>query len=213
MNATVSLDSVWNLVQSLSSDNRKWLADKICENISRKANETILGEKGIRTTVIQDDTGTSERFLRRSRQADCPDIYALVCDMEAKQLPHDEFKEIYSEQLEDNRHTCLVCEENGKLTGCINLRMERQLHHAGRICEIMELVVHPDYRCQGIGRYLFEAACNEAKSQGCLQIEVCCNQLRLQTHRFYETCGMHNFHYKFSLSFTQTGDYSNELGR
>ena len=59
MNATVSLDSVWNLVQSLSSDNRKWLADKICENISRKANETILGEKGIRTTVIQDDTGTS----------------------------------------------------------------------------------------------------------------------------------------------------------
>ena len=33
MNATVSLDSVWNLVQSLSSDNQKWLADKIDENI------------------------------------------------------------------------------------------------------------------------------------------------------------------------------------
>ena len=33
MNVTVSLDSVWNLVQSLSSDNQKWLADKIYENI------------------------------------------------------------------------------------------------------------------------------------------------------------------------------------
>ncbi len=36
MNVTVSLDSVWNLVQSLSRDNQKWLADKIYENISHK---------------------------------------------------------------------------------------------------------------------------------------------------------------------------------
>lgn len=164
-------------------------------------------------SVIKDYTETGERVLRKSWQADCPAIYALICDMEAKKLPYSEFEEIYFEQLEDNRHICLICEENGEVTGSINLRMERQLHHAGRICEIMELVVRPDRRGQGIGKYLFEAACNEAKAKGCLQIEVCCNQLRLQAHRFYEACGMHNFHYKFSLSFTQTGDYGNELGR
>lgn len=73
--------------------------------------------------------------------------------------------------------------------------------------------VRSDRRSQGIGRCLFNAAYNEAKAQGCLQIEVCCNQLRLRTHRFYEVCGMHNFHYKFSLSLTQTGDYDNKLGR
>ena len=27
MNATVSLESIWNLIQSLSPDNQKWLAD------------------------------------------------------------------------------------------------------------------------------------------------------------------------------------------
>ena len=117
--------------------------------------------------------------------------------MEAQTLPYETFEEIYSRQLENDCYICLVYEINGEVIGCINLRMEYQLHHAGRICEIMELAV----------RY------NEAKAQGCLQIEVCCNQLRLRTHRFYEVCGMHNFHYKFSLSLTQTGDYDNKLGR
>lgn len=42
MNVTVSLDSVWNLVQSLSSDNQKWLADKIYENISHKPEKKEL---------------------------------------------------------------------------------------------------------------------------------------------------------------------------
>lgn len=36
MKATVSLDSIWNLVQSLSVDNQKWLADKVYEEIGRK---------------------------------------------------------------------------------------------------------------------------------------------------------------------------------
>lgn len=36
MKATVSLDSVWNLVKSLSTDNQKWLADKVYEEIAHK---------------------------------------------------------------------------------------------------------------------------------------------------------------------------------
>ena len=36
MKATVSLDSIWNLIQSLSLDNQKWLADKVYEEIGQK---------------------------------------------------------------------------------------------------------------------------------------------------------------------------------
>lgn len=42
MNATISLDSLWSLVQSLSSDNQKWLADKIYENIGHKPEKKEL---------------------------------------------------------------------------------------------------------------------------------------------------------------------------
>lgn len=36
MEATISLDSVWNLIQSLSIDNQKWLADKVYAEIAHK---------------------------------------------------------------------------------------------------------------------------------------------------------------------------------
>lgn len=36
MNVTVSLDSIWNLIQSLSKDDQKWLADKVYEEIGQK---------------------------------------------------------------------------------------------------------------------------------------------------------------------------------
>lgn len=36
MEATVSLDSVWNMIQSLSIENQKWLADKVYEEIENK---------------------------------------------------------------------------------------------------------------------------------------------------------------------------------
>lgn len=152
-------------------------------------------------------------IIRESRQADGPVVYALICEMEARLLPEKDFAAIYAGQLESENYACLVYEEEGKTVGCINLRMEKQLHHAERICEIMEFAVQSGYRSKGIGRSLFEAACRYAHEQDCSQIEVCCNQLRHRTHKFYEAMGMHNFHYKFSLRFGQSGDYENELGR
>ena len=142
-------------------------------------------------------------FIRKALPEDCKDVYSLICEMEEKELPYDEFERIFMAQRADEGFTCLVCEEGGKAVGCINLRMERQLHHAARICEIMEMSVASGFRSKGVGRMLFE----------CVQIEVCCNQLRTKAHHFYESCGMNNFHYKFSLDFSATGRYENKLGR
>lgn len=151
--------------------------------------------------------------IRKSTAEDAPDIYALICEMENKELPQHEFEQIYARQLQDEKYICLVYVTDARIVGCINLRMEWQLHHAEKICEIMELAVGKDYRSKGIGKSLFDAACEKAQHEGCSQIEVCCNRLRLRTHKFYEARGMHNFHYKFSLNFSLKGDYANELGR
>lgn len=151
--------------------------------------------------------------IRKALTTDCKDVYSLICEMEEKELPYDEFERIFMAQRADEGFTCLVCEEGGKAVGCINLRMERQLHHAAQICEIMEMSVASGFRSKGVGRRLFDAACAEAKAKGCVQIEVCCNQLRTKAHHFYESCGMNNFHYKFSLDFSATGRYENKLGR
>ena len=150
---------------------------------------------------------------RRATTEDAKAVYDLICDMENKELPFDRFEEIFREQTASDRYYCLVREDEGRVSGILNLRFEDQLHHADRIAEIMEFSVDPSSRNQGIGKEILEEACRIAKDSGCVQIEVACNQLRIDTHRFYLREGMHNFHYKFSRSLTGEDSSENVLGK
>lgn len=163
-------------------------------------------------------------MYRRADNGDCRAVYDLICDMEAKQLPYEEFERIFAGQVSDENFYCIIREDPGKsegagdsadtkVTAMMNLRFEYQLHHAERICEIMEFVVAPDERNKGVGAEVIAYAKELAKENGCTQIEVACNQLRKDTHRFYEREGMHNFHYKFSKKLVGEDTASNELGR
>ena len=75
-------------------------------------------------------------FIRSSTADDCRDVYALICNMEEKELPYAAFERIFQQQLKDADYACLVYVSDGKVKGCINLRMEYQLHHAERIAVI-----------------------------------------------------------------------------
>ncbi|WP_411682718.1 GNAT family N-acetyltransferase [Clostridium thailandense] len=150
---------------------------------------------------------------RKSTLDDCRAIYSLICGMENKKLPYDKFEKIYYNQINDCHYYCLVCEQDGMVIGALNMRFEEQLHHADRIAEILEFAVATACRNMGIGKEMFSQNCQIAKDKGCLQIEVDCNQLRKDTHRFYMREGMHNFHFKFSKQLTGDNVPENSLGR
>ena len=150
---------------------------------------------------------------RKSAITDCEKIYLLVCDLEGRVLPLEKFKEIYSEQVRSKNYYCIVGEENNQILAFLNLRFEEQLHHCESIAEIMEFAVHSACRSQGIGKQMFEKAVQVAETYGCTQMEVACNQLRTDTHRFYLREGMSNFHYKFSQRLTGEIFSENALGR
>ena len=152
-------------------------------------------------------------MYRKATVSDCEKVYGLICDMENKGLPFDKFSAIFQEQINDKRYYCLINEQKHTAVGVLNLRFEQQLHHAERIAEIMEFAVDPLYRHQGIGKRMFENACQIAKECGCIQIEIACNQLRLDTHRFYLREGMHNFHFKFSKALIGEEAVENTLGK
>ena len=162
--------------------------------------------------------GQTDMF-RKATKKDCRSIYDLICDMENTALDYDEFSAIFNAQCEDENYYCLILEGLGNgphVRGMMNLRFEYQLHHAARIAEIMEFVVTPQCRNQGLGKLILNEACEIAKDHDCIQIEVACNQLRKDTHRFYEREGMKNYHYKFSRSLVGVPgepDEGNRLGR
>ncbi len=152
-------------------------------------------------------------MYRKATFDDCEKVYSLICDMECKRLPFDRFYSIYQQQLSDSHYYCLICERDDIVIGVLNLRFEEQLHHSQCIAEIMEFSVDKAYRKQGIGKEMLANACQLAKDYGCTQIEVACNQLRKDTHRFYLREGMNNFHFKFSKSFAEKETTENAIGK
>ena len=152
-------------------------------------------------------------MYRKATASDCAKVYDLICDMECRELPFDRFQEIFNNQLNSNRYYCLVNDNDDRVIAVLNLRLEEQLHHTGYIAEIMEFAVEAAYRNQRIGKDMLDEACRIARKQGCLQIEVACNQLREDTHRFYLREGMHNFHYKFSKSLVGNDTDVNAIGK
>lgn len=152
-------------------------------------------------------------MICKAEKADVKRVYELICDMEQSTLPYGEFERIFLAQLEDEAYYCLVCRREGELVAVLNLRFEEQLHHAGKIAEIMELAVDGSHRNRGLGRELLERACALAKERRCMQIELACNRLRRDAHRFYLRQGMSCYHYKFSRSLTEEAPGENRLGR
>lgn len=152
-------------------------------------------------------------MYRRATAQDCQAVYRLICEMEGKRLAFDSFRAIYQQQMDSQAYVCLVWERAGEVVGVLNLRLEKQLHHAARIAEIMELAVAPAARGQGVGTELLRAARRLARARGCAQIEVACNQLRADAHRFYGKAGLHNFHYKFSQSLLGDDTAENAIGK
>lgn len=150
---------------------------------------------------------------RKGSLEDCKGIYSLICDMENKELSYDKFCAIYRDQINDNRYYCLVCEHDGAVIGALNMRFEFQLHHTEKIAEILEFAVAAIYRNKGIGKEMFVRSCQIAEDNGCSQIEVACNQLRKDTHRFYIREDMNNFHFKFSKRLIGDDIKQNAIGR
>lgn len=137
-------------------------------------------------------------IYRKATLEDCKKVYSLICDLEGRELPFEKFRDIYCEQLNSNCYYCLLGERDNNILAVLNVRFEEQLHHSECIAKIIEFVVDPSCRKRGIGKQMFEKATHIAESYGCTQMEVACNQRRIDTHRFYLREGMNNSHYKFS---------------
>lgn len=136
-------------------------------------------------------------MFRASTDADRESIYQLICELEEQKLPYEAFAAIYAWQCNNPAYSGIVYEDSNGISAFLNLRFEPQLHHAGLICEVMELVVSPALRNRGIGARLLAEADRLAQKRGCLQLELSCGQQRTSAHRFYRRNGMQQRSLKF----------------
>lgn len=77
---------------------------------------------------------------------------------------------------------------SGRVVGWLH-GVEEELLESGGRCEILGLVVDPEFRGGGIGRRLVTAAADWAASRGLAELTVRSNVVRVESHPFYERLG------------------------
>jgi GNAT superfamily N-acetyltransferase len=98
---------------------------------------------------------------------------------------------IFSEIDTDDRHaTLLALDDDGDAVGIITLAETLSLYAGGNIGVINELYVTPEYRSEGVGKMLLDAAKELGESRNWKRLEVTTpGDEYLKTRHFYEREG------------------------
>jgi N-acetylglutamate synthase-like GNAT family acetyltransferase len=99
-----------------------------------------------------------------------------------------------------------VCEDNGKVVGLLGFRIRENLEEASRFGEVSAIVVGPDSRRAGVGRFMMGHAEKLARQTGCKGLWLVSGFGReAEAHKFYQRLGFQTTGYRFVKLFFQHG--------
>jgi GNAT superfamily N-acetyltransferase len=137
--------------------------------------------------------------VRAATVADAPHIASLLGEL-GYELSSAQARGGLARILRDRSHQALVATVARVPVGFINVRYRFQLHHAGVVGTIDELVVARRHRSAGVGARLVGEALAAARKRGAVLLDVGCNLRRKQAHAFYERCGFERTSLRFVRS-------------
>lgn len=95
-------------------------------------------------------------------------------------------------------HTIYLCEADGEVAGTYALVFVAGLTHGARDSAIVEdVVVAPDQRGRGIGKWMMRDAMERCRLRGCYKLVLSSHLQREQAHRFYEGLGFSKHGFSF----------------
>ncbi len=123
-------------------------------------------------------------------------VFELSNQLENSDLTFEAFRPCFYEIVSLNNHIIYGVKQD-TIVGYIHLRIERQLHHASLVVEVLELIIDDNFRNNKFGKRLLDFAINYSKSIGASHIELTTNMIRARAHQFYIREGFNQTSYKF----------------
>ena len=137
--------------------------------------------------------------IRKVKESDMLTVYEQICELEEITLNLNEFKNIFFNNINQKDKLYFIAEDSaGLCIGFISCHVQELLHHVGKVAEIQELFVKPNYRNQGIGSLLINHIESLLKEMGCVSFEVTAQNKRNRTHEFYKKENFNASHIKFT---------------
>jgi GNAT superfamily N-acetyltransferase len=129
---------------------------------------------------------------RLAQASDLGRLLDLFRDPEVSSIAHppDRAESIWAETLAREGVAVFVSDASGKIAATCMLITAPNLLRAGRGHGFLENVVtHREYRGQGHGRAVVQAALTEAWARDCYHVLLQSGRNDPRVHRFYESCG------------------------
>lgn len=132
--------------------------------------------------------------IRIATDSDLPALLALyiVLNPVNSEVPTEERLHTAMERFRtDPNIDCYVAEaEDGRIAGTLVLAILPNLTHGARAFGVIEnVVVHPDFRRQGVGRKLMQYALAIAWERDCYKVMLLSGIRRREAHQFYTDLG------------------------
>lgn len=124
--------------------------------------------------------------VREALSSDAQRIVALLVQL-GYEVPLVHVEACLQDRSADRAFFVAVVPRVG-VVGCVTVSERRALLAAGR-AEIESLVVEDEYRGNGIGALLVQAAEAWARRRGCQTVRLLSNVVRERAHRFYGRLG------------------------
>lgn len=144
--------------------------------------------------------------MRDARESDLPAIRPLIAElMETLEDPSGFDLERAMENcralLGRPDHALLLAWIEGTACGFVHLTTRQSILHDRPTGLIDELVVAREFRGQGVGRLLIDAAVARCRDLGCCEVEVSTERSNRPAQEFYRKCGFDDEAVLFELHF------------
>ncbi len=136
--------------------------------------------------------------VQRAGEEDAASIRGLLAELGYPLEPELAAAALHA-VLVDPAHVVLLAVDGDRAVGYVNVNFRLQLHHAGEVATIDELIVSAACRGEGVGTRLVEEVVEIARRRGTDVVEVSSNVRRDAAHRFYERLGFERISYKLVL--------------
>jgi GNAT superfamily N-acetyltransferase len=137
-------------------------------------------------------------LIRQADERDAGSLARLLGCLAGQPMDTAEALERLAFVAESESDFLFVCEEDDRVVAVLGFRFRENVEQAGRYGEISALVVDPDYRRRGVGRFMMSFAEVMAEHEGCIGTWLVSGLGREEdAHVFYRGLGYQVTGYRF----------------
>lgn len=136
--------------------------------------------------------------MRKAEKKDIDALCTLMDEMSRTAISPEQMLNRLQLVEESRIDSLFVCEEDEKVVGVLGFRIRENLEEMSRFGEISAIVVNPDDRRRGVGRFMMDYAEKLAREFKCKGMWLVSGFAREEeAHKFYEQLGYQITGYRF----------------